>query len=348
MKVLMKGNEALSEAAIRAGATLYFGYPITPQNEVAEYMSRRLPTIPGAAYIQAETEVAAINMVYGAVSTGRRALTTSSSPGVSLMMEGISYLAGSELPAVIVNIMRGGPGLGNINPEQADYFQATKGGGHGSYRLIVLAPSSVQEMTDLVVLAFDLADKYRNPVMVVADGNLGQMMEPVELAESYPNRFDHSSWAVTGASGRKGHTITSIYLDADEMEAYIKHIYAKYAEAERTEVRSEQYLTDDADVVLVAYGIVSRVVRTVVEQLRQEGIKAGMVRPITLWPFPKAVLRGLADHVKFFMTCEMSMGQMVEDVMLSVEGLRPVYFYGRSGGNVPTPTEIVDAVKSHL
>ena len=348
MKVLMKGNEALSEAAIRAGATLYFGYPITPQNEVGEYMSRRLPTIPGAAYIQAETEVAAINMVYGAVSTGRRALTTSSSPGVSLMMEGISYLAGAELPAVIVNIMRGGPGLGNINPEQADYFQVTKGGGHGSYRMIVLAPASVQEMTDLTVLAFDLADKYRNPVMIAADGNLGQMMEPVELAESYPNRFDHSGWALTGANGRKGHTITSIYLDADEMEAYIHHLYDKYGEAERTEVRYEAHQVDDAEVIIVAYGIVSRVVRSAIEQLRQDGVKVGMVRPITLWPFPKPILRQLADRVKFFLTCEMSMGQMVEDVMLSVEGVRPVHFYGRSGGNVPTPAEIVAAVKKHL
>jgi 2-oxoglutarate/2-oxoacid ferredoxin oxidoreductase subunit alpha len=348
MKVLMKGNEALSEAAIRAGATLYFGYPITPQNEVGEYMSRRLPTVPGGAYIQAETEVAAINMVYGAVSTGRRALTSSSSPGISLMMEGISYLAGAELPAVVVSIMRGGPGLGNINPEQSDYFQATKGGGHGSYRMIVLAPASVQEMTDLTVLAFDLADKYRNPVMVAADGNLGQMMEPVELASSYPNNHDHSAWALTGAKGRKGHTVTSIYLEADEMEAYIHHLYRKYAEVERTEVRFEEYETADAEVVIVAYGIVARVVRSAVEQLRQAGVKAGMVRPITLWPFPKAVLRKLADQAKFFLTCEMSMGQMVEDVMLSVEGVRPVYFYGRCGGNVPSPAEVVAAVQQHL
>ena len=348
MKVLMKGNEALSEAAIRAGATLYFGYPITPQNEVGEYMSRRLPTIPGGAYIQAETEVASINMVYGAASAGRRSMTSSSSPGISLMMEGISYLAGAELPAVIVSIMRGGPGLGNINPEQADYFQATKGGGHGSYRMIVLAPSSVQEMTDLTVLAFDLADQYRNPVMVAADGNLGQMMEPVELAESYPNRFDHSSWALTGAKGREGHTITSIYLDADEMEAYIHKLYAKYAEIEQKETRHEEYLTEDAEVVIVAYGIVSRVVRTAVEQLREEGIKAGMVRPITLWPYPKAVLRRLASQAKFFLSCEMSMGQMVEDVMLSVDGARPVYFYGRSGGNVPTPAEVVAEVRKRM
>jgi 2-oxoglutarate ferredoxin oxidoreductase subunit alpha len=344
----MKGNEALSEAAIRAGATLYFGYPITPQNEVGEYMSRRLPTIPGGAYIQAETEVASINMVYGAVCTGRRAMTSSSSPGISLMMEGISYLAGAELPAVVVSIMRGGPGLGNINPEQADYFQATKGGGHGSYRMIVLAPASVQEMTDLTVLAFDLADKYRNPVMVAADGNLGQMMEPVELQESYPNRYDHSEWALTGARGRKGHTITSIYLDADEMENYIHKLYRKYDAIERTETRFEEYLTGDADVVIVAYGIVSRVVRSAVDALRQDGIKAGMVRPITLWPYPKAALRALADRATFFLACEMSMGQMVEDVQLSVEGRRPVYFYGRQGGNVPTPAEVVAAVKQRM
>jgi 2-oxoglutarate/2-oxoacid ferredoxin oxidoreductase subunit alpha len=348
MKVLMKGNEALSEAAIRAGATLYFGYPITPQNEVGEYMSRRLPTIPGGAYIQAETEVASINMVYGAACTGRRALTSSSSPGISLMMEGISYLAGAELPAVVVSIMRGGPGLGNINPEQADYFQATKGGGHGSYRMIVLAPASVQEMADLTVLAFDLADKYRNPVMVAADGNLGQMMEPVELKDAYPKTADHAEWALTGAKGRKGHTITSIYLDADEMEDYVHKLYRKYADAERTETRSEEYLTGDAEVVIVAYGIVSRVVRSAVELLRAEGIKAGMVRPITLWPYPKAVLRALADQATFFLACEMSMGQMVEDVQLSVEGRRPVYFYGRSGGNVPTPAEVVAAVKQRM
>jgi 2-oxoglutarate ferredoxin oxidoreductase subunit alpha len=348
MKVLMKGNEALSEAAIRAGATLYFGYPITPQNEVGEYMSRRLPTIPGGAYIQAETEVASINMVYGASCAGRRAMTSSSSPGISLMMEGISYLAGAELPAVIVSIMRGGPGLGNINPEQADYFQATKGGGHGSYRMIVLAPASVQEMTDLTVLAFDLADKYRNPVMVAADGNLGQMMEPVELKESYPNTYDHSAWALTGAKGREGHLVTSIYLDADEMEAYIHKLYRKYAEVERTEIRYEEFETADAEVVIVAYGIVSRVVRSAVELLRREGIKAGMVRPITLWPYPKAVLRRLADQATFFLACEMSMGQMVEDVQLSVEGLRPVHFFGRTGGNVPTPAEVVAQVKQRL
>lgn len=348
MKVLMKGNEALSEAAIRAGSTLYFGYPITPQNEVSEYMSRRLPTIPGGAYIQAETEVASINMVYGAACTGRRAMTSSSSPGISLMMEGISYMAGAELPAVVVNIMRGGPGLGNINPEQADYFQATKGGGHGSYRTIVLAPASVQEMADLTVLAFDLAEKYRNPVMVAADGNLGQMMEPVDLQESYPSARDHSDWALTGAKGRKGHLITSIYLDADEMEEYIGKLSGKYGEMQRAETRHEEYRTEDAEVVIVAYGIVSRVVRSAIEDLREGGIKAGMVRPITLWPYPAAVLDRLAGRARFFLACEMSTGQMVEDVRLAVNGQRPVYFYGRSGGNVPTPAEVVAAVRQRM
>ncbi|MBE3123672.1 MAG: 3-methyl-2-oxobutanoate dehydrogenase subunit VorB [Planctomycetes bacterium] len=348
MKVLMKGNEAIGEAAIRAGCTLYFGYPITPQNEIPEYMSRRLPTIPGGAYIQAETEVAAINMVYGAASTGRRALTSSSSPGVSLMMEGVSYLAGAELPCLVVNMMRGGPGLGNINPEQADYFQAVKGGGHGSYRMIVLAPWSVQEMADLTVLGFDLADKYRNPVMLVAEGNLGQMMEPVEFQPSYPQAHDKSGWALTGAKDRKGHLITSIYLDADEMEEHIHKLFAKYAEMERTEVRFEEFNTEDADVIIVAYGIVSRVSRIVVESLRESGIKAGLIRPITLWPFPKEVIHRRAGRVKFYLTCEMSMGQMVEDVMLSVNGRCPVYFYGRSGGNVPNPTDIIAEVRKHL
>jgi 2-oxoglutarate ferredoxin oxidoreductase subunit alpha len=348
MKVLMKGNEAIGEAAIRAGCTLYFGYPITPQNEIPEYMSRRLPTIPGGAYIQAETEVAAINMVYGAACAGRRAFTSSSSPGISLMMEGLSYLAGAELPCLVVNMMRGGPGLGNINPEQADYFQAVKGGGHGSYRLIVLAPWSVQEMANLTVLGLDLADKYRNPVMLVAEGNLGQMMEPVEFQDSYPQPFDKSRWSLTGAKDRKGHLITSIYLEADEMEQHIHKLFAKYAEIERTEVRFDEYLTDDADVFIVAYGIVSRVSRIVVEMLREQGIKAGLVRPITLWPFPKEVIRGHAAHAKFFVTCEMSMGQMVEDVMLSVNGHCPVHFYGRSGGNVPSPVEIIAEVHKHL
>jgi 2-oxoglutarate/2-oxoacid ferredoxin oxidoreductase subunit alpha len=348
MKVLMKGNEAIGEAAIRAGCTLYFGYPITPQNEIPEYMSRRLPMVPGGAYIQAETEVAAINMVYGAASTGRRAFTSSSSPGVSLMMEGLSYLAGAELPCLVVNMMRGGPGLGNINPEQADYFQAVKGGGHGSYKMIVLAPWSVQEMADLTVLGLDLADKYRNPVMLVAEGNLGQMMEPVEFQDSYPQSFDKSSWSLTGAKDRKGHTITSIYLDADEMEQYIHKLFAKYAEMERFETRVDEYLTDDADVFIVAYGIVSRVSRSVVETLRAQGIKAGLIRPITLWPFPQQVIRRHAARAKFFLTCEMSMGQMVEDVQLAVNGICPVFFHGRSGGNVPNPADIVAEVRKRV
>ncbi len=348
MKVLMKGNEAIGEAAIRAGCTLYFGYPITPQNEIPEYMSRRLPTVPGGAYIQAETEVSAINMVYGAAASGRRAFTSSSSPGISLMMEGLSYIAGAELPCLVVNMMRGGPGLGNINPEQADYFQAVKGGGHGSYRLIVLAPWSVQEMADLTVLGLDLADKYRNPVMLVAEGNLGQMMEPVEFQPSYPQAIDKSSWALTGAKDRPGHLITSIYLEADEMEAYIHKLFDKYAEVERSEVRYGEYQAEDADVFIVAYGIVSRVSSLVVETLREAGVKAGLIRPITLWPFPSEIIHRRAGQAKFFLACEMSMGQMVEDVRLAVNGVCPVYFYGRSGGNVPNPADIIAEVRKHL
>ncbi len=347
-KVLMKGNEALAESAIRAGCKLYFGYPITPQSEIPEYMSRKLPKIEGGAYIQAETEVSASNMIYGAAAAGHRVMSSSSSPGVSLMMEGISYIAGAELPCVLVNIMRGGPGLGNISPEQADYFQAVKGGGHGSYRLIVLAPSSVQEMADLTYDAFDLADKYLNPVMIVAEGNLGQMMEPVEFRKPKETFPDMSSWALTGMKNREPHIITSIHLQPEEMEAHILKMYDKYAEAEANDVRYEEYQADDAEIIIIAYGIVSRVTRSVVERLREQGIKAGMIRPITLWPFPKKIIRQRADQVRFFVVCEMSMGQMVEDVLLAVEAVKPVHFYGRSGGVVPTPTEVVDEVKKYL
>lgn len=348
-KILMKGNEAIAEAAIRSGCILYFGYPITPQSEIPEYMSKKLPKIEGGAYIQAETEVSAINMVYGAAAAGKRAMTTSSSPGISLMTEGISYLAGAELPCVIVNVMRGGPGLGNINPEQADYFQAVKGGGHGNYKLIVMAPASVQEMADLTALAFDLSDKYRNPVMLVADGNLGQMMEPVEFKENYnTNPIDKSPWALTGMKNRDPHIITSIYLEAHDMEEYIKKLYKKYAEIEKNEIRFEEYMCDDADVIFIAYGIVSRVVRNVVESLRDEGIKAGMIRPITLWPFPSEVIKKRADQAKAIMVCEMSTGQMIEDVKLAINGKKDVLFYGRYGGVVPTPKEIIDEIKKHL
>jgi 2-oxoglutarate ferredoxin oxidoreductase subunit alpha len=347
-KILMKGNEAIAEAAIRAGCHLYFGYPITPQSEIPEYMSRKLPKLEDGAYIQAETEVAAINMVYGAACTGRRVMTTSSSPGVSLMEEGISYIAGAELPCVLVNVMRGGPGLGNINPEQADYFQSVKGGGHGSYRLVVMAPNSVQEMADLTHDAFDIADRYRNPVMLIADGNLGQMMEPVEFKEAQESSFDHSSWSLTGMKNREPHIVTSIYLGAEEMEDYIKKLYKKYDEIEKTEVRYEEYECDDADIFIVAYGIVSRVVRNVIEELRAENIKVGLIRPITLWPFPSKIIAKRAEQAKFLMACEMSTGQMVEDVRLAVNGKKPVHFYGRYGGVVPTPGEIVAEIKKYL
>ena len=347
-KVLMKGNEAVAESAIRAGCKLYFGYPITPQSEIPEYMSRKLPLIPGGAYIQAETEVSAINMVYGATSAGARAMTTSSSPGISLMMEGISYIACAEVPCVIVNVMRGGPGLGNISPEQADYFQVVKGGGHGNYRLIVLAPSSVQEMADLTYEAFDIADKYRAPVMIVAEGNLGQMMEPVEFKEQKTEFIDKSDWALTGTKNHPPKIITSILLDPETMEKHIHKLYEKYAEIEKNEVRCDEYLTDDAEIIVIAYGLISRVARSVVDELRAEGVKAGILRPVSLWPFPNEQIKSKINQAKFFFVCEMSMGQMVEDVRLVVGGLKPVHFFGRCGGVVPTPAEMLAAIKEKI
>ena len=347
-KVLMKGNEAIAESAIRAGCKLYFGYPITPQSEIPEYMSRKLPKIPGGAYIQAETEVSAINMVYGATSAGARAMTTSSSPGISLMMEGISYIACAEVPCVIVNIMRGGPGLGNISPEQADYFQVVKGGGHGNYKLVVLAPSSVQEMADLTYEAFDIADNYRVPVMIVAEGNLGQMMEPVEFKEFKTEFIDKSEWALTGIKNNDPKIITSILLDPETMEKHIHKLYEKYTLIEKNEVRFEEYLADDAEIIIIAYGLISRVARSVVDKLRAEGIKAGILRPISLFPFPNEAIKSKIEQVKFFFVCEMSMGQMVEDVRLVVSGAKPVHFFGRCGGVVPTPTEMYDNVKKNL
>ena len=347
-KVLMKGNEAVAESAIRAGCKLYFGYPITPQSEIPEYMSRKLPQIPGGAYIQAETEVSAINMVYGATSSGARAMTTSSSPGISLMMEGISYIACAEVPCVIVNVMRGGPGLGNISPEQADYFQVVKGGGHGNYKLVVMAPSSVQEMADLTYEAFDIADKYRVPVMLVAEGNLGQMMEPVEFKELKTEHIDKSDWALTGTKDHDPKIITSIILDPESMEKHIHKLYEKYALIEKNEVKSEEYLTDDAEIIIIAYGLISRVARSVVDRLRDEGIKAGILRPVSLWPFPNNAIKSKIKQVNFFFVCEMSMGQMVEDVRLAVNGAKPVHFFGRCGGVVPTPIEMFEAVKRKL
>ncbi|TDT52094.1 3-methyl-2-oxobutanoate dehydrogenase subunit VorB [Fonticella tunisiensis] len=348
-KVLMKGNEAIGEAAIHAGCQCFFGYPITPQTEVAAYMARKMPKI-GRVFLQAESEVAAINMVYGAAGSGVRVMTSSSSPGISLKAEGISYIAGAELPCVIVNIVRGGPGLGSIQPAQSDYFQATKGGGHGDYRLVVFAPSSVQEMVDLIQDAFDVADIYRNPVMVMGDGMLGQMMEPVEFKER-PKREIPSkdSWAATGLHGRKQHhVINSLYLQPEKLEEHNKKLSKKYAEIEKNEVRYETYNCEgEVDLVVAAYGTVSRIVKNAIKILEKEGIKVGLIRPITLWPFPKKAFEEVTGRTKHgFISVELSEGQMVEDVMLSVKGRKPVYFYGRSGGMVPTPAEIAGRIRA--
>jgi 2-oxoisovalerate ferredoxin oxidoreductase alpha subunit len=341
-KQLLKGNEAIVKSAVMAGCRAFYGYPITPANEISEAAAYYIP-LAGGTFLQAESEVAAINMVYGASSAGLRSMTASSGPGISLMSEGISYLAGSELPSVIVNIMRGGPGLGNIAPEQSDYWQVVKNGGHGCYRSLVLAPASVQEMADLTLLAFDLADRYRNPVFVLADGTIGQMMEPVEF-KSEPVEHRTPEWAVTGTADTRKNLISSIYLQPDELEAHIRKLELKYKKAERMEVRSESFMTEDAELVFVAYGISARIAKSAVAQLRARGIKAGLLRPITLYPFPSKELRALADQVERFVVVEMSTGQMVEDVRLAVEGRKPVEFYGRCGGNMPTAEEIVEYV----
>ena len=344
-KVLMKGNEAIAEAAIRAGCRHYFGYPITPQTELAAYMSKRMPKI-GGVFLQAESEIAAINMVYGVAGTGKRVMTSSSSPGVSLKQEGISYIAGSDLPALIVNVQRGGPGLGGIQPSQSDYFQATKGGGHGDYHLIVLTPASVQEMADLTSLAFDLADKYRMPAMLLADGTTGQMMEPVALPEEAPHLIE-KPWAVTGTNmARKHNIINSLYLQPDELEKMNFARFERYAEVEKNEVRYESFLTEDADIVVVAFGIAARVSKNAVVAARKEGIKAGLIRPITVWPFPKQVLSDLAKTAKGFLSVELSMGQMIEDVRLSIRDQRPVRLCNRAGGMIPSPDEVLAAIRN--
>lgn len=348
MKVLMRGNEAMAEAAIRAGCRCYFCYPITPQGELVEYMARHLPR-HGGVFLQAESEVAAINMVYGAAAAGVRTMTSSSSPGISLKMEGISYLAGARLPAVIVNVMRAGPGLGNIAPAQGDYFQATKGGGHGDYRLIVLAPSTVQEAAELVMLAFDLSDRYRVPAMILADGMLGQMMEPVELPDPVPpEKIPPRPWALTGAKGRAPNVVSSFDLDPYRFREILRALWETYREIERNEVRWEEYHTEDAELVLVAYGTMGRICRTVVRRARREGLPVGLFRPITLWPFPYEPLRKLADKVSVFLTVELSAGQMWEDVRLGVEGRAKTPFYGELGGVVPTPEEILSEVKKYV
>lgn len=343
-KVLMKGNEALAEAAIQAGCRHYFGYPITPQTEVAAYMAKRMPKI-GGCFLQAESEIAAINMVYGVASAGKRVMTSSSSPGISLKEEGISYLAGSDLPAFIVNVQRGGPGLGGIQPSQSDYFQSTRGGGHGDYHIIVLAPSSVQEMADLTVKGFDLADEYRMPAMVLADGTMGQMMEPVTMGNYQPKTVE-KPWAVTGTKMQRPHNIVnSLYLNPEELERTNFERYARYAVIEQKEAMYESFLMEDADICVTAFGIAARVSRNAVLAARAEGIKVGMLRPITLWPFPKAPFAEAADRVSAFLSVELSMGQMIEDVELATRCKRPVYLCNRTGGMIPSPEQVLAKIK---
>jgi 2-oxoglutarate ferredoxin oxidoreductase subunit alpha len=343
-RVLMKGNEAIVKGAIAGGCRAFFGYPITPQNEIPEYMSSMMPKA-GGAFLQAESEVAAINMVYGAASAGVRAMTSSSSPGVSLKQEGISYIAGAELPCVIVNVQRGGPGLGNIAPGQADYFQSTRGGGHGDYRTLVLAPWTVTECYTLTAEAFDIADDYRNPCLVLLDAILGQMIEAIEIPDWQP-RITPKPWATNGAKGRDGNVINSLYIVPSQLEEVNLRMQAKYAHAAEHLTRSQSILTEDADVVIVAYGSTARICRTVVQMAREEGIRVGLLRPITLYPFPTPAIRSLAEQGKQFLTVEMSSGQMVEDVRLAVNGTSEVAFYGRTGGMIPTPEEILAEVKA--
>ena len=340
MRKLCKGNEAVIKGAVLAGCRAYYGYPITPASEIAEAAALYIPQT-GGTFVQAESEVGAINMVFGAAAAGIRVMTASSGPGISLMQEGISYLAGAELPCVIVDIMRGGPGLGNIAPEQSDYLAMVKGGGHGNYRNLVLAPASVQEMADLTILAFDLADKYRNPVIVLTDGFVGQMMEPLELEyrEIVPQK---KLWAVQGTPETRHNLVTSLFLDSDEMEMHQRQMEAKYVRAQQTETLCEEYRIEDAEVLVVGYGIISRVLRSTVERARQEGMKVGLFRPITLWPFPSQELVKAAARVEKVIVVELSNGQMVEDVRLSLNGKKPVEFYGRVGGNVPTVEELYE------
>jgi len=342
-KVLMKGNEAIAEAAIRAGCRHYFGYPITPQTEVAAYMAKRMPKI-GGTFLQAESEIAAINMVYGVAAAGLRAMTSSSSPGVSLKQEGISYLAGSDLPALIVNVQRGGPGLGGIQPSQSDYFQATKGGGHGDYHLIVLAPASVQEMADLTVKAFDLADKYRMPAMILADGTMGQMMEPVVLPEETVSSVE-KPWALTGTKNKREHNIVnSLYLVPEKLEKINFERYERYKTVEQNEVMYESYMMGDAEYCIVAFGIAARVAKNAITSAREKGIRVGMLRPITLWPFPQKAIADAAKSVKAFISVELSMGQMIEDIRLSEDCAKPVYLCNRAGGMIPSPEDIMETI----
>jgi len=343
-RLFIKGNEALSRAAIKAGCRYYFGYPITPQNDIPEYLSRHLGKVEGC-FIQAESEVASINMLLGASAAGARAMTSSSSPGISLMQEGISYMAGSELPAVIVNITRSGPGLGGISASQGDYFQATRGGGHGDYRTIVLAPHSVQEMHDLTLLAFDLADKYRNPVVILGDAVLGQMKETLIDRPNQPMELPPKDWTLTGASGRKPRLIKSLYLKEGEMERHNWKLFEKYQRMKKEEVRYETSQVEDAQLVVVAFGTAARVSKTAMRLARAEGLRVGLFRPITLFPFPEEVLLQLSRRVKHFLAIEMNTGQMVEDVRLSVGRDAEVYFYGHPPGSPPVPEELLEEIK---
>ncbi len=338
MRQLCKGNVAVVKGAVLAGCRAFYGYPITPASEIAEAAALYIPQV-GGTFLQAESEVAAINMVYGAASAGIRVMTASSGPGLSLMQEGISYMAGAELPAVVVDVVRGGPGLGNIAPEQSDYFAMVKGGGHGNYHNFVVAPASVQEMASMTMLAFDLADKYRNPAIVLTDGFVGQMMEPVDL-EAREFKPQAKPWAVQGTPETRKNLVTSIFLEPDELEAHIRKLEAKYARAQETEARHELYMADDAEVLLVGYGIVSRVLRSTVEQARAQGMRVGLFRPMTLWPFPTKALADVAARCRRVLVVEMSTGQMVEDVRLAINGQVPVEFYGRFGGNVPSAEEV--------
>ncbi|MFZ5975347.1 MAG: 3-methyl-2-oxobutanoate dehydrogenase subunit VorB [Bacillota bacterium] len=347
-KKLMKGNEAVAEAAIQAGCRHFFGYPITPQNEIPEYMARRMPEV-GGCFLQAESEISAINMVYGASGAGARVMTSSSSPGISLKQEGISYMAGAQLPCVIVNMVRGGPGLGGIQPGQGDYFQSTKGGGHGDYHIVVLAPATLQEAVDMVMEGFDIADLYRLPVLVLGDGMIGQMMEPVEFNAPPKRKLPPKTWASTGWSdkSRPRAVINSLFIDPNVLEAVNSELQEKYKVIAQNETRHEEYMLDDAEYVIAAYGTTSRIAKSAIATARREGIRAGLIRPKTLWPFPTSIFEKAAadEQVKAFLTVEMSAGQMHEDVRLSVNGKKPTHFIGRMGGNVPTPAAILEKLR---
>ena len=343
-RILMKGNEAIAEAAIRAGCRHYFGYPITPQTEIAAYMAKKMPKI-GGVFLQAESEIASINMVYGAAAAGMRVMTSSSSPGISLKAEGLSYIAGSDVPALVVNVQRGGPGLGGIQPSQSDYFQATKGGGHGDYRMIVLAPASVQEMASLTMKGFELADKYLMTSMILADGTIGQMMEPITFEDAEVKTYE-KPWALTGTECKRKHNVVnSLYLKPDELEKKNFERYEKYAEIEKNEAMWEEYMMDDADICVVAFGIASRVAKNAVAAARKEGIKVGLIRPITLWPFPTAAFEK-AENVKAFVSVELNMGQMVEDVKLATKCKKPVSLCNRAGGMIPSPDEVLESIRN--